>query len=153
MKLLEELFNESAVRPITYDNKVVVRSIQIPIKGPCRFTAHVVKSDPNIKQGLTLGVEPGKIEFGGATHKSVICWYDQEPWIMEANLMPKGEESKLFVWNSWANFGRTDAWSGNAGMVVKEPDADSDCWVARCSAGAGPVNFDDFVFTFELGPI
>jgi hypothetical protein len=153
MKSLGELFVESQGEAILYDGKRVVQTVEIPISHPCLFTARVIKCDQQIRQGITLRVEPGKIEFQGAKHKSVICWYDHEPWTMAADLLPARETSKLFVWNSWSAFAVTEAWTGNAGMVVEEPDADSDLWIARCSAGVGPVNFDDFVFTFAIKPI
>jgi len=150
VKTLDELFGEAKGSPVLYDDKYLVQAVEIPISEPCIFTARVLKNNPKLRQGITLQVKPGMVEDEGGLHKSVICWYDHEPWVLETKLLPNGHDAKLFVWNSWETNGRTDAWIGNSGIVVERPDPAADIWIARCSAGPEGVDLDDFVFTFEL---
>ena len=150
LKPLSELFAEARAPAIEYGGHCVVQSFSLKIERHHKFSARVIHAREDLRQAITIAVRPGAVSHIGERHRSVICWYDREPWTMEADLVPSKAGGQMHVWNSWLRNGTTHAWTGNAGMIIEQPDASKYIWIAHCSAGVGKPDFADFVFTFEI---
>jgi hypothetical protein len=90
------------------------------------------KTDP--VQGLCMKVQGGKLKVEESVASDIVLWTDSAPPTVIAEvLQTKGESGELRVWNCWrGRHGSTDAWLGDAGMVVVE---DGEVVELQCSDG------------------
>ncbi len=62
---------------------------------------------------------------------------------------------RVRLWNTWSIDGGTQAWTGNAGIVVEDlelPESADRRLRAWCSDGLGNATFDDLVVVLTIGP-
>ncbi len=105
-----------------------------------------MKSKETPISGLRLKATKGKIEVNGQQHSEIVLWADTSPEDVLITTSCKSD-CELKAWNVWRIDDLTQAWVGNAGLVVDEHDHSI---TLRCSDGVGDVDFDDFVVQIEL---
>lgn len=90
------------------------------------------RADP--VQGLCLTLKGGKLQVGDSVASDIVLWADTAPPTTTVKILRvKGAAGELCVWNCWrGRHGSTDAWLGDAGMVVVENAANVEL---HCSDG------------------
>ena len=88
----------------------------------------------------------GSLEVAGSRLQDIVLWTDTSPKEIVIGL--NGEEFSL--WNCWQDerSGITQAWVGNAGMIIEERHAD-DTLRFRCNSRP-TVTFEDLIFELEF---
>ena len=98
-------------------------------------------------QGISVSIKGGTLQVADSRAKDVVLWADTAP--DEVILRCDGRNVReISLWNCWRD-GRhvTQAWVGNAGMMVEERDAGA----LRFHCNSRPeVTFEDLVFDVEF---
>ncbi|WP_369952256.1 hypothetical protein [Ralstonia syzygii] len=147
-KTLAEQFAANEGQPITIDGKVVVNMFRRPVKPGQVFDLRFVQGVGLPKQGLRIKVKDGTVFINNQEIKEAIVWKESAPkqLSIECRLKKKIDTSELRIWNCWLDSGGvTQAWTGNAGMIVEEV---SDGVTLHCSAGSG--DFDPSALEVKL---
>jgi hypothetical protein len=131
----------------------VYGAFPIPAPNPCSLKIRVLSTDSTVKQGVVVAVFGGKFVGAVARHKSVVVWYDHEPWLVHLNFKPSRkspELARLSVWNVWdGGDGKLREWGGNAAMRI-ESTSDPSRWIAHCSRGQSELDFSSLVLDIEM---
>lgn len=141
---LADLFMRHQSRSVIWRGTCVHGLFEVDIKSNrlvvCRSRS---KADP--VQGIAIDLSR-EGEICGHRGKEFVLWSDTISSLVEVN-MTSTEATKLKVWNVWKGpYGVTQAWIGNAGMLVEERDNGAKL---RCSDGLGDPTFSDLVVTLE----
>ena len=114
----------------------------------------VRRSSGDLEQGMGLSTDDGWFTVAGHKSKMGALWTATAPERVDVLLRPLRARSEMRVrlWNVWklATWGSTMSGVGNVGMLVEStgPHAAT----LRCSAGPGPVRFDDLVVELDFVP-
>ena len=139
---LSALFQQSSGEAIDVGGRAAQPIFVMKLgKGRQEFLVRRVKSKNAPVSGLRLKTTKGTIEVNGQQHSEIVLWADTSPQELSIIVSCKSA-CELKAWNVWRVDDLTQAWVGNAGLVVEEIN---EGFTLRCSDGVGNVDFDDFV--------
>lgn len=150
---LGEQFMQSKGRPVDLDGQRVHMAFDM---GPLPAGTLRIRMDSrrNLRQGMAVKSDGGRMHVAKHTGELFAFWSDTAPDCVEVELTPlRGHKDMgVRVWNIWTSqrWGNTDAWIGNAGLLIET--ADPYHAVLRASAGPGDPSFDDLVATLDFVP-
>jgi hypothetical protein len=148
---LSDLFEAARGPVIEWRGQVVHAMYEIAeLAGSAVLKITFADPSPARPQGLRLKAQGGRLEINDQLHGDVVLWSDSAPSVVVAVAHPKrGKVMSLRLWNAWRDpAGTTQAWIGNAGMLV-EGDLEQGL-VLRCSDGFDEPTFDDLVATLVV---
>lgn len=155
MTVLAESFIKSRGEPVPLgDDLVHMATLLDAFDTPEEVLLRFIRGRKDPPQGLRLKVSGGSLEINGEATPDAILWADTAPSEVIALVRPSvlSQPATLLVWNAWRTpSGRTDAWVGDAGMLV-EPSPNGTV-VLRCSDGSSPPSFDDLVVEVVRTPV
>jgi hypothetical protein len=93
---------------------------------------------------VCLGIKGGALVVNGQQLTNAVFWHDTAPAEVTVEVVGK-RPAELQVWNCWRDErGTTQAWIGNAGLIVEEIGGGAD--VVRIRANSAPdLTFEDLV--------
>lgn len=141
-RTLAERFAEAKGTPIEVDGTTVINMYRRAVSRGKRVHVDAVASTPSPLQGIRIKMNQGTISINEKDLKDVVVWLDTAPSTFEFVCNPQNETgAELRIWNCWRDAGGvTQAWIGNAGIVVEETAGQA---VLRCSSGIGPFDPSD----------
>ncbi|WP_144241276.1 hypothetical protein [Fimbriimonas ginsengisoli] len=152
MKSFGESWKENHGAPIENGNQIILPSFSRNIDAPSTLKVKVLRADTSILQAVTVSLKGGHLLADGEKHRSIVCWYDREPWYLELDLVPNDVRATVKIWNTWkTRRGEEVAWVGFSGMIVEEISPSVE-WMARCSSHMDKPSFDDLVIQFKILP-
>lgn len=140
-------FRESEGRPIQLAGRWVYLNYDLPRLGDVPLTVRLSARDDRV-HALCLSAEGGVLEVAGQRSRDIVLWTDSAPPEVVVVPVPKrGNQVRVRLWNAW----RSDpdvlnAGVGNCGMLVEQMAGRA---ALRCSAGPGPVDFDEFLVEID----
>lgn len=144
---LSTLFQRSSGEPIDVGGRAAQPIFVMKLgKGRQEILVRRVRSKDAPMSGLRLKAKKGTIEVNGQQHSEIVLWADTSPQELSIIVSCKSD-CELKAWNVWRVDDLTQAWVGNAGLVVEESD---EGFTLRCSDGVGSIDFDDFVVQLML---
>lgn len=138
---LSEKFQNTMGKPVEIEGRNTYPIYVLELEKEKQVTVKWVSTHSKLKQGMQIKIDKGILEVNGEELSNIILWEDTSPDVVQIRCIPN-KNAKLKVWNVWEVDGVTQAWVGNAGMVI----SDSDHQVRlNCSDGSGDVNFQNVV--------
>jgi hypothetical protein len=150
-KNLSERFAESKGLPILHEGAEVHAIFRRELTGPASIKLWFRSVPKRAPQGLCFSLDSGELVLDGEKTKlKMRVWQDMAPPEIQIECLPKGKRATLRIWNIWRNANDvTDAWIGNAGMIIESNDVIH----LRCSDGVGAPSFDDLVADLLIVPV
>lgn len=145
---LSSIFMRTKGKPINFNGKTVIAIMEIEITKPSTvFSIRRLGATNGRVQGLALKAVSGQIVVDGSGdgYPEIILWSDTSPDAVEIEVISKFGGT-LKIWNVWKSTFGMNAWVGNAGIHVCEPDGKM---ILECSDGVGDVDFSDYVVVLE----
>jgi hypothetical protein len=147
------MFGEEFIRsqgaPFDHDGRLVYATYRRIISPRTVLRVEWQRSRPSPVQGIGLMVKGGPLLIAGQRLREPILWRDTAPdKVLVA--WEQAKDGELKVWNCWRDHrGTTQAWVGNAGMLVEDTGATV---ILRCNSRP-QVTFEDLIvgLTFDHG--
>lgn len=136
-KSFAELFAVANGGPINVEGQQVFNIYRRNVKNGQAVSIHILKHANQPDQGLRLKIVGGTLLVNGQELEDVVLWLDTAPADVEIAccIAKPSTHGELRIWNCWrSDTGTTQAWIGNAGMIVEE---ERDGATLRCSSGTG----------------
>jgi hypothetical protein len=149
---LAERFQAAQGAPVEVDGQLAHMMYELPpVTAPLRLRI-ALKPGGERPEGLRLKARNGQIVVNDQALEDVVLWSDSAPPEVEATLEPAGSKPmSVRVWNTWRDQqGATQAWIGDAGMVVEE--AGDGRVTLHCSDGFDRPSFGDLVAELAVEP-
>jgi hypothetical protein len=149
---LAERFQAAQGAPVEVDGQLAHMMYELPpVTAPLRLRV-VLKPGAERPEGLRIKARNGQVVVNDQALEDVVLWSDSAPPEVVATLEPAGTKPmSVRVWNTWRDQqGATQAWIGDAGMVVEE--AGDGRVTLRCSDGFDRPSFDDLVVELAVEP-
>ena len=145
MPSFQELFEQSAGKPIVYQGKTLIMVDEFPTGGVSHLRLVFEACNGEWRQGVALRVD-GKFKVNGITiNKGIVLWQDTAPAVVELEITPK--VLSVEVKNVWdIGDGVIHSWHNGAAMIVEQlPNGRR----YHCNDGFADDDFDDMVFRLE----
>ena len=142
---LSEQFQQSRGKAIQFDGQLIHPMFQKKINKNKNFLIRRLKVIDSPLQGLRIKVVGGEIEVNNQSHPEIILWADTSPESVIISVSSKNG-CDLKIWNVWKIDDLTQAWVGNAGMVINEMGK---VVTLECSGGVAEVDFSNLVVEIE----
>ncbi|HEX6087583.1 MAG TPA: hypothetical protein VF266_23830 [Thermoanaerobaculia bacterium] len=147
-KNLSERLAEAGGAPVQLGERQVRALYELPCSEALSLGITFLESSAARPQALPMKIDGGTLEVNGASLKDVELWTDTAPPRFDVLVRAAKQRAVLKIWNQWRDErGTTQAWIGNAGIVVEERDREV---ILRCSDGVGAPTFDDLVVQLAL---
>jgi|SRR4051812_22640215 hypothetical protein len=149
---LAERFQAAQGAPVEVDGQLAHMMYELPpVTAPLRLRI-ALRPGGERPEGLRLKARNGQVVVNDQALQDVVLWSDSAPPEVVATLEPAGSKPmNVRVWNTWRDQqGVTQAWIGDAGMVVE--DAGDGRVTLRCSDGFGGPSFGDLVAELVVEP-
>lgn len=152
VETLNERFAVSKGAPLELDGQTVF-GWWVPDNVPAEVSVRFESRQGDRRQGIALSCDGGQlaVEAGDETVLSpkLAIWADSAPEETRVVVQPRpwAGVRRLGIYNIWeGKWGQTDAWIGNAGVLVERLGSGPEYEVRlRCSCGFGAPDFDDLV--------
>lgn len=144
MPSFEEMFTESAGRPIQYHGMTLVRMDAFPLEAAKELRLVFEACNAEWRQGVALRCE-GKFKVNEQIiRRGIVIWQDTAPKVIEIGIL--GTQSTIEVKNVWEIDEVVQSSHNGAAMIVEEtPNGRR----YRCNDGVADDDFDDIVFRLE----
>lgn len=143
---LSTLFQKSNGLPIELGGCLAYPIFKMVIKESKKdFLVRRLHATKSPISGLRIKVVKGEIEIKGERHPEVILWTDTCPESVSLSILSKSG-CELKTWNVWRVDDLTQAWVGNAGLLISE---ENKIIMLECSNGSGEIDFSDLVVQIE----
>jgi hypothetical protein len=150
MRLAEELAAAQG-GPIERDGQLVRMLYELPPVTAATTLRITLKAGAARPQALRLKARGGSVRVNDQLLDDVVLWTETAPSELVLELVPKSAKKPLILraWNAWRDpAGTTQAWIGDAGLVVSDQGAGT--VTLACSDGFDAVDFTDLVATLTL---
>lgn len=148
MKNLSELFQESRGARIAFGDRTIWSLFEIDLPGGESRVEVTFRTRP-VGHGIRLRVTRGSLVAGGLTTSVVDLWPETAPSTDSVAVSGVTQPAALKVWNVWRTEGDvTQAWIGNAGMLVEPTHPGG--WEFSASSGSGSIDFLELLFAVRL---
>ncbi|WP_157771932.1 hypothetical protein [Ralstonia solanacearum] len=150
MQTLSELFIASKGAPIEVNGAQVVSMYTKIVETGQAIDVHFEEVAASPPQGLRIKVKGGSILINAQELAEVVLWKETAPpqFAFQCIKRGKAKEIELRVWNCWLDEkGVSQAWIGNAGMIVQEEPGRV---TLRCSPGRGPFDPNSMVVSLHF---
>ncbi|MDF3091286.1 hypothetical protein [Burkholderia semiarida] len=149
---LAQRFQEARAPKIVVDGREIYGLYEIDVSsGEAVLFPDFVSFKKSTVQGVNIKAVNCNVEVNNQILTDFLIWSDHGPKHIPLNVaIKKGGRAALKVWNVWKYDGVSHAWIGNAGMLVKKDDRHISF---HCSDGMGNPDFEDLVFTIEVGKV
>ncbi|MGY6241783.1 hypothetical protein [Burkholderia ambifaria] len=149
---LAQRFQESKAPKIEVDGREIYSLYEIDVSsGDTVLSFDFVSSKKSSIQGVKIRASNCNVEVNNQILTDFFIWLDRDPNHIPLNVrIGKGGKAILKVWNVWKYDDVVHAWIGNAAMLVKRADRHI---AFHCSDGIGDPDFEDLVFTIEVGKV
>ena len=152
-KKLAERLAQVEGKPIIYQGKNVILSHEIAIAKDQEIEIEILQNNTKYKQGFAISVDKRKgfIEVNGQKLNAPVFWANTAPKKFSFKCFPQKQEGIMNGWNIWNNPQypeSVDAWIGNAGIYVEQPNNEN--FILNCSSGIGEVDFNDLTINILL---
>jgi len=140
-QLLSEAFAEAQTSIVEWEGEPAYAIFEF--KARDHFSVRFLNSKQLPVQGLRVKSTNSSLVVNGNEAAEMIFWADTAPEHIDVHIRPSGAEATLKIWNVWrGGMNVTQAWTGNAGMRVRQSPT-----VIRllCSDGRGRAGFDDLI--------
>lgn len=146
MSTLAQQFIANKGQPLEVEGRTVINMYRRPVKANQIVAVNVQAAFSSPVQGLRIKLDNGSIRINDHLFQDVAVWFDSAPPQFEFSCHPKKATAELRIWNCWRdNNGVSQAWIGNAGIVVEEASTEV---VLHCSSGT--MEFDPNQLTVKL---
>lgn len=151
MKYFSNIFAERRADVIEFENRNIYGIFRRLIHSGDSFRLKWKSSRKEPVQGIRLEIQKGTFFIAKQNVKSVVLWRDTAPneEIVQCKCGKKGGE--LRIWNCWrdviAGHNVTQAWGGNAGMLIEEPSPGH--MIFRCNSRL-EITFEDLIFELQF---
>ncbi|MGR3911569.1 hypothetical protein Q3A80_31440 [Burkholderia sp. SR8] len=147
---LAQRFQEARAPKIEVDGREIYSLYEVDVSsGETALSLDFISSKKSSIQGVKIKAENCNVEVNNQILKDFFIWADHSPKHIPMNVtINKGGKAAIKVWNVWKYDDVPHAWIGNSGMLVKKDDRHI---VFHCSDGMGDPDFEDLVFTIEVG--
>lgn len=143
---LAERFAIAKGGPIVIDGIAVQNMFRRAVVDGQRVGMRFIRGRDLPPQGIRFKVKEGTILLNGQTLGDAVVWQNSAPTEFEFVCCIKKGFGELRIWNCWLTKDRlTQAWIGNAGMVIEDRD---NRVLLKCSPGIG--DFDPQALEVEL---
>ena len=141
---LSELFIRGKSHVAEYRGGQVWSCWRAKLPGDREIGVTFVRSAKRPVPGLCIGVRGGTAVVNEVEGPEMVLWSDTSPRTVEVTIKAAGscKEVELELWNCWRTEGLTDAWVGNAAMLV---EAGEGSVTLRCNSGPSRPKFKDLV--------
>ncbi|MGZ3668058.1 MAG: hypothetical protein ACXVDA_26645, partial [Ktedonobacterales bacterium] len=141
MKTFGEQFIESKGAPLAFDGMKVEMIYLREVNATTHVRLEFFSANELVTQGVSAKLDSGSLVVAGQEAKDIGLWRNTAPDVVEIECRPRKKTAVFKLWNTWrGRDGITQAWIGNAGMVIEEtPDGAT----IRASDGVGEPCFDD----------
>lgn len=146
MKTISQLFQTSKEPSINFQGNIVSQIFERKLCRKTRIKIHRIKYNHSYIQGLRIKSEGAPIEINGGKFQEIILWANTSPEEVDIFIDAKSD-TFLKMWNVWDIDGITQAWIGNAGMLITEQDEKI---LLSCSNGIGDPDFSALVIEIEF---
>jgi hypothetical protein len=149
---LAQRFQEARAPKIEVDGREIYGLYEIDVSsGETALSLDFVAIKKSTIQGINIKAVNCDVEINNQILTDFVIWADHSPNHIPLNVrVGKSGKATLKVWNVWKYDDVVHAWIGNAGMLVKKNDRHI---AFHCSDGMGDPNFEDLVFTIEIGKV
>ncbi|TDA48853.1 hypothetical protein [Burkholderia pyrrocinia] len=149
---LAQRFQEAGAPKIVVDGREIYGLYEIDVSsGETVLTLDFVSNKESTIQGVNIKAMNCNVEINNQILTDFVIWTDHSPKHIQMNVTIKRDgKAALKVWNVWKCDDVSHAWIGNAGMLVKKDDRHI---AFHCSDGMGDPDFEDLVFTIEIGKV
>ena len=147
MIIFQDMFMESRGKPIEYNGRTVQMVDKVSIGDAADVRIRFEHISAKWKQGIYLTTKGHFVVNGDRFDKSIVLWQDTAPVTSEFRV--NSSDGLLSVKNVWdMGDGVMQSWCGGGAMIV-EGDAESRRYL--CNDGEFDDDFDDLIFTLEIG--
>ncbi|NIF42986.1 hypothetical protein F3J14_19235 [Burkholderia sp. Tr-862] len=149
---LAQRFQEARAPKIEVDGRETYSLYELDLfSGETVLSLDFVSNKKSTSQGIKIKALNCNVEVNNQILTDFFIWADHSPKHIPLNVtIKKGGKATLKVWNVWKHDDVSHAWIGNAGMLVKRADRHI---AFHCSDGIGDPDFEDLVFTIEVGKV
>ncbi|EMN1927886.1 hypothetical protein RVV18_002285 [Burkholderia ambifaria] len=149
---LAQRFQEARAPEIEVDGREIYSLYEIDMStGETVLSLNFVSNKKSTIQGIKIKASNCSVEVNNEILTDFLIWADHSPKHIPLNVtLKKGRKATLKVWNIWKHDDVSHAWIGNAGMLVERADRHIEF---HCSDGIGDPDFEDLVFTIEVGKV
>lgn len=147
---LAELFAAANGGPINVEGQQVFNIYRRSVKIGQSVSIQILEHAAKPVQGLRLKIVGGTLLVNGQELEDVVLWLDTAPADVELAccISKSSTHGELRIWNCWrSDTGTTQAWIGNAGIIV---DEEMDGATLRCSSGTGPFDPTQLTVNIQL---
>ena len=147
MIIFQDMFMESRGKPIEYNGRTVqmVDKVSIGDGADVRIRFELISA--KWKQGINLTTNGHFVVNGDRFDKSIVLWQDTAPVTSEFRV--NSSDGLLSVKNVWdMGDGVMQSWRGGGAMMV---EGDAESRRDLCNDGEFDDDFDDLIFTLEIG--
>ena len=134
------------MQPLLIDGKEVVMILEIGVSKGQVIRVELLSDVKYPRQGIGFSVDRQKeyVKIEGEIFKYPALFHDAPPDSVSIVCYPKQDTGIFRIWNVWQyeENGRIDAWLGNCGMIVEQPDANT--YILHGSCGYGEADFTDW---------
>jgi hypothetical protein len=144
---LADLFRQSRGRPIEFNGQTVVLMDRIPIKRG-KVCLELLGERRNPDCGIALESSKGAIQLSDGKKVRLLHTWDDPRLPRNVEHEVRCPDGELKVWNIYrtrhsSGLVTVDAWTGNAGMLVKR--INDNCREYACSSGPGEFDPSELV--------
>lgn len=145
-----ERFIQSQGKQFEHEGQMVHAGYRLKSAAPLGLRLRWIRCIDSPTQGVSISVKGGHLAVAATTTKRLVLWRDTAPDEVAIRWVGKGLR-ELVLWNCWRDErGVTQAWIGNAGMLVD--DLGAGVLRLRCNSRSA-VTFEDLVVEIEVeGP-
>lgn len=147
-KILCDLFMQSRKPTVQYKGLTVHAAYFKHVKKPGAFIVRFLHEINFPIQALGIDIDDGIMVIEGFEVSKTILRRDTCPEVVIVHYDPPPWGTRLCLYNQWIDKnGNSDAWIGNAGMLVEEF---GNKVFFHCSDGKGEPTFDDLIVEIEF---
>lgn len=146
---LSALFEQERARTVTWRGRTVHALVERHYPSGTTLRVTIDVRNPTHPQGLRIKVRKGWCRIAGEELDDIVLWSETAPRPIELAPFAKRSDAQCSVsfWNCWQDpLGTTQAWIGNAGMLL---EVQAETFRLSCSDGFGAPSFGDLVVTVE----